>query len=333
VRCPSFVKILLELSLECESLARSEAMSAAKALDGDPILLHKEPGIVVMDTSADPVALAGRLGLCHFVSEWLESCAQNDLEKRAGRLDVPGPIRIRSTKVGEKALDLATISRRVGAVVGKSRGVDLHNPASDIRIVFSRKVHIGRVISAIDRSSFEARKNRYLPFVYPASLHPKFARALVNLTQVRAGQTLLDPFCGTGAIVAEAAMVGLNARGTDIAERMIDGARQNLSHLGLKADLRESDVGDISRTVTSAKGIATDPPYGRSTSTDGEDIPDLYERAFSAFAAVLGKNDRVAMVVPDIDLLDGADGFKLLEKHELWVHRSLTRHFCVLEKL
>jgi tRNA (guanine10-N2)-dimethyltransferase len=326
------VKLLLELSMECESLARAEALSAASALDGSPVVLHEDTGIVVVETSADPKALASRLGLCHFVSEWLDSCLPQDLEARASTIDVPGPIRVRSTKVGEIALDLATVSRRVGAIVGESRGVDLHSPASDIRLVFSNRVHVGRVVAAIDRTSFEKRKNRFLPFIYPASLHPKFARALVNLTQVPNGQTLLDPFCGTGAIVAEAAMIGLNARGTDIAERMIEGAGRNLAHLGLEADLRKCDVGDIAHATKGVRGIATDPPYGRSTSTDGEEIPVLYRRAFAAFADVLSRKDRVAIVVPDPALLSGADDFKILDKHELRVHRSLTRHFCVLEK-
>jgi len=327
------VKLLVELSMECESLARSELLSAATALGGDPRVLGEDSGIAIVETMADPKVLASRLGLCHFVSEWLGTCPAEDLEGLASSIDVLGPIRVRSTKVGEKSLDLASASRRVGAIIGESRGVDLHKPESDIRIVFSGKVHVGRVFAAVDRSSFEKRKNRHMPFVYPASLHPKYARALVNLTRVRASEILLDPFCGTGAIVAEAAMVGLAAHGTDFSQRMIEGAGRNLNHLGLKAYLSVSDVGEVSRSVRQVRGIATDPPYGRSTSTDGEEIPALLKRAFAAFAEVLDRRKRVAIVIPDPALLDSAEQFKVLEKHGLWVHRSLTRHFCVLERL
>jgi len=326
------VRLLLELSMECESLSRAEALSAARALGARPKVVAEDRGVLVIDASGDARELADRLGLCHYVSEWLASGDRADLERMAEEAEVPGPIRVRSTKVGDTDVDLASATRRVGAIIGKSRGVDLMSPRSDLRIVFSKDVHLGRVISAIDRSAFERRKNRYMPFVYPASLHPKFARALVNLACVKDSCKLLDPFCGTGAIVAEAAEIRLEAIGTDISAKMIAGARTNLRHLGLSAELRRCDVGDITSTVGEVAGIATDPPYGKSTSTDGEGIPDLYRRALRSFSEVLRKSSRVAIVVPDLRLVRAVPGFTLAETHSLWVHRSLTRHFCVLER-
>lgn len=325
--------MLLELSMECQSLARAEALSAATALGGKPEVVREEPGILVVDTAADPGLLVARLGLCHCVGEWLSSSGKGDIESAAGRIEVPGPIRVRSTKIGEQSVDLASTSRRVGAILGKDRGVDLHRPATDIRVVYSERVHFSRVIASVDRSSFEKRKNRYMPFTYPASLHPKYARALVNLTRVSEGGRLLDPFCGTGAILAEASLIGLKAIGTDFSERMIEGSRRNLDHLKVKADLRVCDVGEIPSEVGHVQGIATDPPYGRSTSTDGERIPDLCRRAFRAFSAVLDSGARVGIVVPDVDLVRNQRDYQLLESHQLWVHRSLTRNFCVLERI
>ncbi len=327
------MKLLLELSMECQSLARAEALSAATALGGKPEVVREEPGILVVDTAADPGLLVARLGLCHYVGEWLSSSGKGDIESAAGRIEVPGPIRVRSTKIGEQSVDLASTSRRVGAILGIDRGVDLHRPATDIRVVYSERVHFSRVIASVDRSSFEKRKNRYMPFTYPASLHPKYARALVNLTRVSEGGRLLDPFCGTGAILAEASLIGLKAIGTDFSERMIEGSRKNLDHLRVKADLRVCDVGEVPSAVGHVHGIATDPPYGRSTSTDGEEIPDLLRRAFRAFSAILDSGARVGIVVPDVDLVRNQQDYQLLESHQLWVHRSLTRNFCVLERI
>ncbi|HET6622457.1 MAG TPA: methyltransferase domain-containing protein [Candidatus Saccharimonadales bacterium] len=51
---------------------------------------------------------------------------------------------------------------------------------------------------------------------------------------------LLDPFCGTGVVLQEAALMGLSVYGSDIEKRMIDYTRDNLVWLedkyGLKAD-------------------------------------------------------------------------------------------------
>jgi tRNA (guanine10-N2)-dimethyltransferase len=155
----------------------------------------------------------------------------------------------------------------------------------------------------------------------------------VNLTRVPAGGTVLDPFCGTGAILAETHLAGLKAVGTDISERMVEGARANLGHLGASAVTRVCDVGAIDGVVGEVDGIATDPPYGRSTSTNGEPLEELYARSFRSFAEVLGRGCRLAMAVPDVSVLGSAHSFKALESHPLWVHRSLTRNFCVLERV
>ena len=318
--------------MECEPLAASEALAAASALGGMAKVVLSEPGILVIDTKANPRALASRLGLCHYVSQYLGTCGGSELESYACEVDVEGPIRVHSTKIGASSIDLAAASRRIGAVLGKTRGVDLRSPKSDIRLVFSENVHVGVVEGAIDRSAFEKRKNRYMPFVYPASLHPKYARALVNLTGVAADGRVLDPFCGTGAIVAEASIIGLDAIGSDFSEKMLGGARRNLAHLGLKSELHLCDVGDIPDGIGMVDGIATDPPYGRATTTDGEEISELYGRAFRAFHEVLGEGSKVAIVVPDVDLVRHVQGFRSRGSFALRVHRSLTRHFCVFER-
>lgn len=328
------MRLLLELSMECESLSRAEAVSAAFALGGKAKVLGSDDGVLMLETDADPGRLASRLGLCHRVSEWLGSTTASGLEALLDGADVPGPIRVRSTRVGDhqRETDLASTSRRVGGLLARGRGVDLHSPASDVRLVFSGEVHVGRLLSSVDRAAFEARMNKRLPFHCPVSLHPKFARALVNLTRVPAGGSLLDPFCGTGAILAESYLAGLRSVGTDLSERMIEGARANLAHIGADATVTACDVGSIMDAVGPVDGVATDPPYGRSTSTNGEPLDDLYPRSFDAFANVLGRGSRLAIAVPEVSVLESAGGFRHLESHPLRVHRSLTRNFCVLER-
>lgn len=329
------MKLLLELSMECESLARAEALSAAAALGSLPKVIGSDAGVLVLDTAADPEALLSRLALCHKVSEWLGTTDQPGVDSVLEGADVKGPIRVRSTRVGEAhaGLDLAAVTRRAGGLLGRNRGVDLHSPASEVRLVFSRDVHVGRLIGSVDRKSFEARMNKHLPYQRPVSLHPKYARALVNLTRVRAGGKVLDPFCGTGAILAEAHMVGAEAVGTDISDEMVEGARKNLRHIGARARIRVCDVGKIEEVVGKVDGIATDPPYGRATSTKGEPLDELYARSFRAFADVLRTGCRLTIAVPDKSVLRSADRFREIESHPLWVHRSLTRNFCVLERV
>ncbi|MDB5164423.1 MAG: hypothetical protein JWL89_49 [Candidatus Saccharibacteria bacterium] len=47
-------------------------------------------------------------------------------------------------------------------------------------------------------------------------------------------QTILDPFCGTGVVLQEAALMGYHVYGTDLEPRMIDYSRANLEWLNEK---------------------------------------------------------------------------------------------------
>lgn len=49
-----------------------------------------------------------------------------------------------------------------------------------------------------------------------------------------AAKTLLDPFCGTGVVLQEALLLGYNAHGTDLSEKMVDYSQKNLAWLTSK---------------------------------------------------------------------------------------------------
>lgn len=64
-------------------------------------------------------------------------------------------------------------------------------------------------------------------------LPPKLAQILVNLANPVDGMTLLDPFCGTGVLLQETALMNRNFKlyGSDIEPRMIDYTKTNLEWL------------------------------------------------------------------------------------------------------
>lgn len=62
-------------------------------------------------------------------------------------------------------------------------------------------------------------------------LPPKLAQIMLNLALVQPGQRVLDPFCGTGVVLQEAALLGCHVYGADLQERMVDFSRDNLKWL------------------------------------------------------------------------------------------------------
>lgn len=68
-------------------------------------------------------------------------------------------------------------------------------------------------------------------------LPPKLAQIIINLAagspghSAQAKHIVLDPFCGTGVVLQEALLMGYGAYGSDIDERMVRYARDNLQWL------------------------------------------------------------------------------------------------------
>ncbi len=62
-------------------------------------------------------------------------------------------------------------------------------------------------------------------------LPPKLAQIILNLARPGAGETVLDPFCGTGVILQEALLAGFYVYGTDLEPRMIEYTTENLRWL------------------------------------------------------------------------------------------------------
>jgi len=61
--------------------------------------------------------------------------------------------------------------------------------------------------------------NQYLThWIYPykGKFHPQMIRALLNIIKVEPGDTILDPFIGSGTAAVEAQLLGINCIGTDI---------------------------------------------------------------------------------------------------------------------
>lgn len=98
-------------------------------------------------------------------------------------------------------------------------------------------------------------------------LPPKLAQILINLCgRLPEGARVLDPFCGTGVVLQEAALMGYKAYGTDIDARMCDYSQKNMDYLGAKD--YEIEVGDAKNYEWESKidAVACEGYLGRPMS-------------------------------------------------------------------
>lgn len=90
-------------------------------------------------------------------------------------------------------------------------------------------------------------------------LPPKLAQILINLCgDLPSGSILLDPFCGTGVVLQEAALMGYTPYGTDISERMVEYSKKNLAWL-LAKDQHQTSEDVLIQTGDATKFIWTPP--------------------------------------------------------------------------
>lgn len=219
-----------------------------------------------------------------------------------------------------------------GIARGIRHEVALREPEVEIVIFIMPHLYFGIPIYENRRAEYGRRAVKNRPFFSPISLHPGLARTLVNLCRVKKGEILVDPFCGTGGILIEASLMGITAIGADRSIEMLKGAELNLKHAGAEALLIHSDVGELPENlkkngIMKVDAIATDLPYGRASTTFGENISHLYARAFEVFKAVLKPGGYAAVVSPSP--AQSVEGMRIITTHSLRVHRSLTRYFTV----
>jgi len=333
--------ILFELSKEHKTLPKSEILSCLNAEDISYSIVDSIDDVLVIKTDATSPKikqLEQRLSFTFSICELIFSCSSSLKDVKNCSRDKPikkeGSIAVRY-KNRSKNIESQSILDAVEDVYTKNRKVNLVNPDITIRILITdESVYVCSLISTIDRSEFEKRKVQFRPFFSPISLHPKIARALVNLSYVKKNDTLLDPFCGTGGILLEAGLIGVKVIGSDIENKMIDGCRKTLDFYKIrKYELFCLDVGDIKKHVPMIDAVVTDMPYGKSTTTKGEKIHRLYERGFRSISEILKKDGRAVIGLSNKDMISlGEKYFSLVETHDFRVHRSLTRYFAVYKK-
>ncbi|NLU46219.1 MAG: DNA modification methylase [Euryarchaeota archaeon] len=315
---------------ECGDMPVAETLRCIEAECEEYRVIRTGPGYVT--AAFDPKnldAISERLSLAHCMGRHLGAFEPGDFSG-LGETELPeGSFAIRGKRFKGlmKDVDSQDLIVKAGKLLSKCNDVDLRTPDLVIQMHMSDRVNLFIEERHVDKDLLRKRKVSERPFFSPISLHPKYARALINLTGARRGDTLLDPFCGTGGIAIEAADMGMRTIVSDFDEEMIFGCQENLDFYGLKAEEAVvADIGDVPGIFANLDAVATDPPYGRSTKTGGERVDRIYARAMDSIARVLKPDSRAGLVLPQVI----RTGPMTLENvFDQYVHGSLTRHYHI----
>ena len=248
-------------------------------------------------------------------------------------------VRVKHVREYSSEIDGMVLERKLGELVLNSvpkARVKLKKPDKTfVGILTSGRFVFGLKLAEIEPKPFVERRPRKKPFFHPSAMQAKLARCMVNLARPKAGDLVFDPFCGTGTTLIEAALIGCHTLGLDIQRRMARGTLRNLAHFGVKpegiivADARNLPIAEVGCVVT-------DPPYGISSTTVKRTTSQIVEELLTSLCEQLGSGQRVCLAAPKtlkISRFGAALGYKHLESHFVYVHRSLTREVVVFEKV
>ncbi|MCE4624281.1 MAG: RsmD family RNA methyltransferase [Desulfurococcales archaeon] len=210
------------------------------------------------------------------------------------------------------------------------------NGTYELRVFISEGAAIiGIVMARLDTRALYYRSPGRRPFFRPGPLSPNLTRAMINLSRLRRGDTYLDPFCGTGGFALEACLIGAGrCYCGDISGDMVRGSRINLAHYKVysRCLVMAATATSIPLRDETIGALATDPPYGRSTTTKGRDYRVLVRRFLEEAARVVRRGSYIVYAGPlsgrPSELAEDA-GLQVVDRYHMHVHGSLTREVVV----
>ena len=121
----------------------------------------------------------------------------------------------------------------------------------------------GRIIESCNYEQIEKRDMQKPVRRESLSISPRLAKILINLSQVKENEVLLDPFCGIGTVLQEALLQNIQVIGVDKDKTAVEGAKINLEWFKFpKSDYILINADSSKVKVRDVKGIATEPDLG-----------------------------------------------------------------------
>jgi tRNA (guanine10-N2)-dimethyltransferase len=200
--------------------------------------------------------------------------------------------------------------------------VSLGNPDVTVLLI---KTETESVVGLVERKSQKksgSARNR--PYFHPVALEPKLCRAMINLAMVKEGDTILDPFCGTGSIMLEANSMGMDAIGCDLSSKMCRGALTNLRS-SKNGFIINCDALSLPLKMNFIDAVVTDLPYGRAASTLKRGAKELLSEFLDLINDMKGRRCCVMCRKGDEQEFPN-----IMEQYDIYEHKNLTRKLMVI---
>jgi len=225
----------------------------------------------------------------------------------------------RIVNLSSKQFDVPELESSMGDMISKlsQAEVNLDSPEIIIYLIFTNQENFFG-FSRPEEITERPKKVRK----HPHELDWKLARVMINLIGLKEGETVCDPFCGTGTTLLEAESMGINAIGLDFDEKMVEITQENLKANGFKSKIIKGDFSELTKLEDKFDGIVTDLPYGMASKVS-ENPQELIKK----FVSMLPRRKKIAVMCKK--------GFEKelnmnpSKTYDIYRHKSLTRTILI----
>lgn len=198
----------------------------------------------------------------------------------------------------------------LSSVIVKTNRI-LESGAEFVITLVDKQLYVGKTVAVQD---FKAWSNR--DYGRPARdaksgmLPPKLARMMINLSgEEPKGSVLLDPFCGSGTVLMEAALMGYKkVIGSDISDKAIVDSKKNLGWMKLEAELHHSPANQVDKFLNDeVDAIVTETYLGKPMKGNEskeaivsqiDELKKMYLPSLETIYAVLKRGGRCVIAFP-----------------------------------
>lgn len=303
------------LTGQYEDLARDEVISISKGYD-PKTNSRAESKLIILETKTPWKKIANR-------ATFVRTCGNIvDTFHEISKIDppIPKPLSFvcRTINLSSRKISQSLMEKQAGEVLKKRWGskVSLSNPSLIVYLIITD--------SAKYLGSSDLRMETKLPskiIKHPHELDLKLSRCIVNLSQLKEGKTICDPFCGTGTILLQAESMEIKSIGIDFDPLMCNITRKNLATNGFKSKVINSTYHETENIMEKIDAIVTDLPYGIASKSSVSP-----KKLIKDFISIVPKRKKLVIVYKkglDVEEMSKA------KRYEIYRHKSLTRVIAV----
>jgi tRNA (guanine6-N2)-methyltransferase len=273
---------------------------------------------------------------------YLKEVSLEEIKEVLKKIEIPemrdvNTFRVTSQRFGEHGFTSIDMQRVAGEVFLEKykKKVDLEN--YDLNIRFDLVGRFGYVGLQLTEESLYKRYER--AFNHTAAIKSTIAYGMIVLSSVKAREVMLDPMCGSGTIVLEAASLfkdKVKIIAGDIDERCVKGTIENARLNGLDGyiEVKKLDATRLEDYVSSIDKIITNPPYG--VRMEKKNLKEFYRKFLLSSAKVLKDDGKMTMITLKANMfrhiLFATKKYKII--HERVVEAGgIYPHIFVLQKI